>query len=923
MSYGRQQYDRGYRKNNGSREELAVSKSRSFDPDDQELMKFYQLRTLSPTSWADSNVKEFKYNSEDTEDVEKAYEILKALSGNSTSERKQIVDEPDPLGYFNSISQALVKKGIIQNPDDPQKQNYFIGSKEFNPILFLTHLHDADSFSTLNKSLDYLEHSIADQSEKLRMMISKEFIRFVKSKSSLDSVYGQVDSSGLIGEDSATAGPLNQLASNVTLANAKASTIIKPIVDNKKKENNLKVALEIVEANEFLFDLPSSLTASIESQDYDTLTINYNKGRDIYFSSSEATSQKQLATKKLLDRVWEEVEAIVDGYKKDLWDKLADPGTSAYISIIGKLLQLGVEDNPIIVWINTQYQNIAQEISVNFSNLFENLQSSQLQINETISMTDISFIYHLTSDNRLNKLYHGLVDSSEIIEMWMVFKKLIDDVIVSGSASIKLYWNACELFLNNKIQATLPKGYNDESAVHLKLSDYEKKRIVQNAESLISLTCENFERFLNSTEESLPSLSIKTKLVNLETYEIKSPRNYGFIPPFANSLSTIRYLRRFIKAIYTSFNNIGNLNISDTSIEILRSALGRILKKFVSAVCATWTNDVSLFNTLEDYRITNIKKELSHSNDLIISNTDEAKRTKSIDFEEIDCQNSLIQLILIYQKHCIKNVYALINSTDNHHSEKFYASIQNQFLKNFEILLISMMKKVTTENKGQVIDSSKTSTLDLYELWTLDNFIEVEDTTLSLIVEYFDETFKTKLASTKLEVSSLLPKLQKATFNSYCESKQAVLTDFITQGIQETDWNTAVFPKEASAYIYKSLTYLIILHSTISKVSKKLIYTVIHELQNHITAVIEEQIRKVQNFSVEGLQQITLDVEFFRSIFKNATFQLGKTALNNLTAVLKKVVRPRTDLDQILSSIGPVVDSEILHSKTSFACFKK
>lgn len=958
-----------------------------FDPDEQTLMKYYLLKTLNPTSWKDSTANEFSYNPEETEDVDKAYEILKSLGEDSTSTRTQILDEPDPLGYFSSVSQALRQKGIITNDNDPNKQNYLVGSKTFNPILFLKHLHDADSFDTLNQSLDYLESSIAQQSQQLRHLIKKEFIRFVKSKSSLDNVFDQITSSGLLNgpniendSSSSKSNPLHSLSNNLTLANSKASVIIKPIVDNKKKENNLKSALDIVEKNKYLFDLPRTLTSNIETKDYESLSINYNKGRDLYYALMNNSSDNtaiHLATKRLLDRVWEEVRAILDSYKKDLWNKLADTNSSDsnYVGIISKLLELGVEDNPILVWINTQFNNLTNEITTNFEKLFENIISAQKHIFETTSFTDITFIYYLkgmvvndtindtAADNdKLNKLSHGLVDSPEIIEMWLIIKKLIEDTIVLSSTKVKQYWNVCELFLSNRIQATLPKGYQNESAVHLKLANYEKERIVKNGEELINLVCKTFEKFLRTTQDDLANLSIKNKLNNeIDTYEIKSPKHYGFIPPFANSISTIRYLEKFMTSVFLSYNTLGNLNISANAVETLRGSYSKVLKKFIIGICSTWSNDVSFFNTLEDYIIANIKNELNHSNDLIISNITEAK-SNYISSQDIDSNLTLPELILIYEKFVIKNLRDILyvdlklgsNVKDSNNikiftkpDDKFFASIHSQFLKSLEYLLISMMKKVTNENKGgkeatQSQDSingygssasattkdlelleTRTSTLDLYELWTLDNFIELEDKTLGQIISYFDEVFKTKFSrSTNLDIyTHLLPKLQKATFNNYCDLKKQTLTDIIRNGISKIQWTGNTAPKRSSSYIYECLVYLVILHSTIAKVSKSLIYTIVHELQNHITTVLYETLKSVKEFSVPGLQQAAVDVEFFKRIFKKQNYKLGKTASANLNLIVLKIIKSRSDPEMIINSIDGLVESSLHYTKFTFACF--
>ena len=72
------------------------SASSSLEPDDETLLKYYQLVTLNLTSWNNSTAKEFEYVTADTEDVDKAKEILQSLSDLSIFFVKLIVDEMDP-----------------------------------------------------------------------------------------------------------------------------------------------------------------------------------------------------------------------------------------------------------------------------------------------------------------------------------------------------------------------------------------------------------------------------------------------------------------------------------------------------------------------------------------------------------------------------------------------------------------------------------------------------------------------------------------------------------------------------------------------------------------------------------------------------------------------------------------------------------
>lgn len=908
---------------------------------DEELMRFYQLQTLSPDSWEDLTAVEFDYDPDSTDDVDKAYEILKNLGTGSTAASTLVkgTDGPDPLGYFNSVTRALHEKNLIRSDLDPVKQKYLVNLKQFDPILFLRDLHDTDTFNTLNQSLDFLERLIAEQSKQLRLLIRDEFVRFVRSKSSLDGVFDQIQASGLLGGTKES--PLAMLGANLTMASLKASAIMKPIVDNRKKENALRTALNVVDTYQYLFDLPSALAHNIEKNAYESLSSDYNKGRDIYYEllKDVPSTSLEITTRGILKRVWEEVEAILDSYKKDLWNQLAraDASDGTHLGVILKLLELGVEDNPIVAWMDTRYRTIVLEIRADYSRIAESLAAAQVRVLLTVGTTDVTFIYYLRSSqgqtDSLNKLLHGLVDAPEIIEMWLLVQKMVDETIVSAAAKIKQYWLVCEQFLSGKAQQNLPKGYKNESEVHHHLPSYEKERAIQNGESLVKLMCDGIERFLVTSRQGLASLATDGSAKS-PSYEIRTPEHYGFIPPHANSIGTIRYLEKFLVQIFLAYNSIENLRISKATTGTLKQSFLVVLQKFIVAVCSTWANDVQYFHTLEDHKITAIKNELGHLKTLIVTNEAEAK-SNYIQFHEVDCTATLPELVSNYESFVIKHLRNIVyidgkglngSMVYTKPSEQLLNSVKELFLNNLKLLLLSMMKKVTNENKGvkhvEDLMETRTTTLDLYELWTLDNFIVLEDSALNEIVRYFDKTFGTSLHKRgDLEVfTSILPKLQEATFNNYCETKKKNLGKIIQQGIEKVDWKTLQQPSKVSAYIYECLTYLVILHLTVAKVSATLIFTVVHELQNHICRELAENLKMQRDFSTGGIYQLMTDIRFFQCIF-GKTFKLGKTATANLNLIFLNIVKPRANVETVLDSVMPIVEKNIEYSKYTFNCF--
>lgn len=98
---------------------------------------------------------------------------------------------------------------------------------------------------------------------------------------------------------------------------------MKPIMDNKAKDERLRTALALVDGNKYLFNLPSLILTHIKNNDHDSLIRDYRRGKDMRSSESELLSSSEDLTNKIekqrvLERIWNEVEEIVDEYKSKL-----------------------------------------------------------------------------------------------------------------------------------------------------------------------------------------------------------------------------------------------------------------------------------------------------------------------------------------------------------------------------------------------------------------------------------------------------------------------------------------------------------------------------------------------------------------------------------------------------------------------------
>lgn len=139
-------------------------------------------------------------------------------------------------------------------------------------------------------------------------------------------------------------------------ANKYSEAIFRPIVDRRRKAEKLRGTLNMLERFKFFFNLPTALQESMATHKYDQTVRDYKKGRSIL---AAATAQQQQQVQQgttmgehthleplqspqsaklaasgalvantgmvqVFEKVWEEVERVVQRIHMKLLDRLAD-----------------------------------------------------------------------------------------------------------------------------------------------------------------------------------------------------------------------------------------------------------------------------------------------------------------------------------------------------------------------------------------------------------------------------------------------------------------------------------------------------------------------------------------------------------------------------------------------------------------------
>ncbi|KAK9374200.1 exocyst complex component Sec5-domain-containing protein [Lipomyces chichibuensis] len=765
--------------------------------------------------------------------------------------------------------------------------------------------------------------------------IQRNFDMFVKMKSALDTAYKEMKKDFLQESNDWGVVNIDQLIDD---ANVEAAQIMKPIMDNKSSGDRLKATLSLIEKNRYLFDLPAALLNNIKRGDHDSLMRDYRRGRTLTeeirtLPHSTELSDFLVQQRRVIERIWGEVEVVVEGYKRSIWKLLSQSRPDDnYILYISILLELGVEDNPIWVWLQTLVDNLKDQMDDAFDDLNSSLQALRKDVlNASPTSTDIMAAYFLNAIKVPTLAGDILRDLPEIVRMWVMMKEVIEEVTKYFGKQIALFWECASGFLEGRTQSSLPIGPNGESKVHLNLSREDELRIRSDARELVELyasrVADFFVRSVADSEEkaanvkrekmmdsesesdgntpqaehkvmnlrnpSTASLSASARLANsLKNDRIAesqrqidrpltplpsvgssasppspgSEKNfelYAFLPPNANAIGTTFFLSQILNTIGSVASELAGLSISSRHIDVLRTMMGTVRERCVGAACLSWQQDAKRFNIIEDWTPISTRK-CTRVPELFLQ------------YQSV-VLDGLQQLVFIPGSEKKSKVVVILPP-----SSKLVSNIKTQFANSIFLALNGLVKDAVTSDKAMngsngspvqgtvpnsIIDrdiGTPLAPLESRLLLMICNIAELNGSIVSTLFERFSGLFSIQLTDNSNIIGDAMKQLDEQLFSTYTKKKRANFTTTIRTGILKSGirWSQLGKPTDVSQYIYQALLQLVLVHMQVSSVGPSLVKRVITDLLHHIVNTILESFRQIDKFSLGGMLQATIDVEF-------------------------------------------------------------
>ena len=594
-------------------------------------------------------------------------------------------DEPDPLGRTESVVKALQQRGLPVEDDVRLRNRFLLSSTTFSPQLYLSQVHSKASAQSLLQGLDYLSRSIDQKSASLKVLVESNFERFVKAKATIDNVYTEMRNSrstpeqapnktsghfrnvsgGRLSPTPPKDGRKNALTKEseygvqgikvpLTEISIKAEEVWGPALGGKEREQTLRSVVVLMEQHGGIYEVGSKVADSIKRRDHESLVEEYTRARRYAedgrllvngnSSSDQSLTDAQIHRIVVTGRMWADVEGQVNDYKRDVWRRITTISptvhssnngaqTEEYLELIGILLELGVEENPIEVWLQSRFDYLKFRIATTSERSKVEIEILRRRLAHGKRPTAQVVASHLRMSSQESKTTSEKQDTPETLELWQFVLSFLKNLLaVQGGTLGELieYWDTAQSFIDGQKQKTLPTGFEGQSRHHHHLSSEKVADLQKGASELALLIRDSvYSLFADPPIEDVsmlfsplppvtPTTPASATLLSQESRLRFDPSNvpppsprrgepweeFAFWPPYSNSLSGAHYLSKALGLVGNAASEIISLRpvTSDSStFEKLKSLVGVVRERSVRAVCAAWNQDAEACKALEDW----------------------------------------------------------------------------------------------------------------------------------------------------------------------------------------------------------------------------------------------------------------------------------------------------------------------------------
>ncbi|PNP41804.1 hypothetical protein TGAMA5MH_06397 [Trichoderma gamsii] len=937
-------------------------------------------------------------------------------------------DEPDPLGTTDSVVRSLRENGLQVQDDVRLRNRFMLSSTTFSPTLFLSQIHARADTRTLLEGLDILSQSIDQKSASLKVLVESNFERFVKAKATIDNVYREMKYRGAESGPGARSSVHGRHASRTSLrgkgglnspmamsadsrkknalikeseygvlgikaplldVSAKAEDVWGPALGGREKEEHLKDFQKYVNKFKDPLELSTIISDCIKRKDYETLVEAYNRARQFADDARvlsnrlgrQSPEDDELYQLMVAARVWYDVDRQIQTFKREVWKRLVSlhtlskseshggRGLDQHMDVITLLLELGVGESPIWVWLLSRYEFLKSKIQSTADHTKAEIEVLRRRLAASEKPSSRVIASHLRTLGRQSMDSKPTSsDSADVIELWEKMLAFLASLISPQGilGDLLEFWQTAQGFIEGRIQKTLPTGYNDESQKHHQLTQNNiivlEKGIVELVDLLrghvhdffaglppedISMVFSplplspNSPATTNGFGQSLSPTSRDPRFnFDPNNPPPSSPKKgepwekLAFWPPWSNSISGVYYLCKMLALVGSGASDLATIDPIRSGngqvLEQLKALTGVSRERCVTALCAAWNKDAENMKFIEDWQPS------AESGDV-------TRMPASFAVFEGGLLTGMQKILYISEAMSKPNAGDIVLPPP----AKLLQMVRSQYVTTLYKALSGMVENAERSVRkaedewsiGQeggvstvAISSVGKSTLDAGDrnvrmLLTLSNLQALRSQIVPNLNSQFENAFSVKLTDESKTIKDVLGQIDARLFQSYTKQATEKLREIILAGLEDPDWAPASGerPQTAKPYVYETLLTLVLVHSQVSTTAASLTPQVLSFLLEQTSLQLLDAFRKRSRYSLSALIQATLDVEFIAQTLSQYTTDKA----SELQGQIYQELDSRTDndararLQNELPEMRNVLKKLRDASKNEFACFKK
>ncbi|KAE8685713.1 Exocyst complex component SEC5B [Hibiscus syriacus] len=243
----------------------------------------------------------------------------------------------------HSSESTRVEKDHI---DSNLREKLMYYSENFDAKLFLSRIHQDTPAADLEAGALALKTDLQGRTLQRKQLVKDNFDCFVSCKTTIDDIESKLKRIEEDPEGSGTA-HLYKCMQGVC---SQAERAFEPLFERQAQAEKIRSVQGMLQRFRTLFNLPSTIRGSISKGEYDLAVREYKKAKSIALPSHV----------KILKRVLEEVERVMQEFKGMLYKSMEDPkiDLTSLENTVRWLLELEPESDPVWHYLNVQNHRI-------------------------------------------------------------------------------------------------------------------------------------------------------------------------------------------------------------------------------------------------------------------------------------------------------------------------------------------------------------------------------------------------------------------------------------------------------------------------------------------------------------------------------------------------------------------------------------